>query len=1026
VAVLSPSPAAADDVFTPCASNGTVCATLTVPLDYTGATPGQLALHVEQLPAPEPARGVLLLLAGGPGQPSAGTFALGSRGSEWQALFPGYTLVTYDDRGTGESGALDCSTATAGEDDFAALVGACLGPNRVFYTTRDHAEDIESIRLAVGADKLALFGGSYGTKQAVAYALAHPDHVERLVLDSDVLPEGDPLGLLSLRAIPAAIASICSGGSCRSISKSPARDFATLANRLQAHPLRVGGNFRLDGVTLLDLAYASDLDPSVASELPAATAAALAGWAEPLGRLLVLDSLWQRRLGPIDQELLIATDCGDGPFPWQSTDPPETRQAALDAAVVALPPGSLGPFGSWATNVGLAALCRSWPAPSGTPLAPGPLPDVPVLVLSGDRDIRTPTAGAAAMAARFPQGHLLVVPGLGHSVLRRSQCAADALRVWLDGAVPPAACPRVPLAVPPVGPFRRTLAATPAPRAAGLPGRTLAAALVTLREAEATWLFAGPGLKFLPAVVTGGLAARGAATFALQDYCDTPGVKLSGTVVVELAGELPATPLRIRSASSDDRRHGRCARHAPDPGQPRDRPPRRARRRNAVLTGSVLAAGDGEAEAETDQGETAGAAEELEPARRACEPEPRRPRGEGPAAVGDECDCDAHGPEHGELKLDVPGPPVDELRQYRREDDQRLRVRRADDEALAEDAPPRLGHRGGVQQSGERPAVPQHPQAEHDEVRGAGELQQREQEDRPREERPQTERDERDLDGEAARVPDHRGECGPAPEGHAPADDEQHARARHCDQHEHRQQEREHVDVRHGPNVPALSRERDLAETARLIGVEPARLRRRPCEQLAGDDGEHGCEERLPWPRNGEDVVGAGNAVGRVAARDERGARLADACRGLDDRRQRQVVGRDGPNGEQPVEGGDRAVREVGRGQRLRSDLAGLEELQRDLARRAELDAAADHEHPSGKREGARDGHDPLLEIRDRLCDLRGGRAQAVRHRAALTRGVTCQQGEGGDLVQVRLRGRDGPLHARSEGQYRLRLAREL
>src|SRR5207244_4111006 len=115
----------------------------------------------------------------------------------------------------------------------------CLGPNRVFYTTHDHAEDIESVRLAVGADKLALFGGSYGTKQAVAYALAHPDRVERLVLDSEVLPEGDPLATLSLRTIPVAIASICSGGACRSISRSPARDFATLANRLEEHPLAV-------------------------------------------------------------------------------------------------------------------------------------------------------------------------------------------------------------------------------------------------------------------------------------------------------------------------------------------------------------------------------------------------------------------------------------------------------------------------------------------------------------------------------------------------------------------------------------------------------------------------------------------------------------------------------------------------------------------------------------------------------------------------------------------------------------------
>ena len=75
-------------------------------------------------------------------------------------------------------------------------------PGRAFYTTREHAEDIESVRLALGVDKIAIWGVSYGTKHAEAYALAHPSHVERLLLDSVVLPDNNLVDPLSLRSIP--------------------------------------------------------------------------------------------------------------------------------------------------------------------------------------------------------------------------------------------------------------------------------------------------------------------------------------------------------------------------------------------------------------------------------------------------------------------------------------------------------------------------------------------------------------------------------------------------------------------------------------------------------------------------------------------------------------------------------------------------------------------------------------------------------------------------------------------------------
>ena len=45
------------------------------------------------------------------------------------------------------------------------------------------------MRQALGVEKLTLFGISYGTKLALAYARAHPDHVERIALDSVLEPD---------------------------------------------------------------------------------------------------------------------------------------------------------------------------------------------------------------------------------------------------------------------------------------------------------------------------------------------------------------------------------------------------------------------------------------------------------------------------------------------------------------------------------------------------------------------------------------------------------------------------------------------------------------------------------------------------------------------------------------------------------------------------------------------------------------------------------------------------------------------
>ena len=522
---------------------GLVCSTVVVPLDRSGVLPGTISLHVEVLPADGPSRGTLFLIAGGPGQGSAHVYALGNAAaaSLYHYLFPGYTLVAYDDRGTGASGLLNCPplqkalTADQQQSSAAACAGT-IGTPRDFYSTAQHAEDLDAVRQSLGVDKIALYGVSYGTKLSLAYALAHPDHVERMLLDSVLPPElPDPFSADVLRALPTTLTAFCSDGGCGGITSSYAGDVVFLANKYAAKPL-VGTvrdpsgktlTQKVDGIELLTTLLDADLNPGLAAELPATMHAARLGNTRPLLRLARFHDLTSTSTAEdLSLALYAATVCRDGPFPWAPDAPIASRPAIYQTAVRALPPGALGPFGPWAVRFGNADFCLKWPSPAGgATLGAGPLPDVPVLAISGGFDMRTPTGSAVSVVARFPHGHLLVVPGVGHSVTTAdpSGCAANAVRAWFQGGtVPPASCPRGKPIVPNVPAFPAANA-----KAHLGPLATYAVASKTLREAEAAWVM---GSNSPLAGVYAGKLVPGRRSFTLVRYAIAPGVELSGTI----------------------------------------------------------------------------------------------------------------------------------------------------------------------------------------------------------------------------------------------------------------------------------------------------------------------------------------------------------------------------------------------------------------------------------------------------------------------------------------------------------------
>ncbi|MGN6797393.1 MAG: alpha/beta fold hydrolase [Gaiellaceae bacterium] len=402
---------------------GYTCSTLDVPLDRTGRQKGTLHLRVGAADNVNAPRGVLLVLSGGPGQPGLpilDRFVDKALSAEKQT----YRIVVFDQRGTG-AGALDCEAMQQqmGSSDLypptAAAVRACaakVGNRRQFYGTDDVVADIDALRRALGVDKISLDGISYGTYVGERYALAHPDHVSKLVLDSVVPHVGlSDLGVVEFRGTARVLRSVC-GRRC-------VDDLAAVVKRYH------------DGVDILDaLTTDSIVDPTyrLYFDVPQALRAARNGSPGLLESFIAdMHSGGAAPAAALDQGLHASALCADWRYPWgTSAAPLAGREAALAKAVAKLPVGALFPFDRrTATGNGFIRQCLPWPPTAPTPLDRGKI-TVPTLLVNGDHDLSTPLEWAKQELTRTTHGKLVIVPGAGHSTQSRS--VSDVSRKSVD------------------------------------------------------------------------------------------------------------------------------------------------------------------------------------------------------------------------------------------------------------------------------------------------------------------------------------------------------------------------------------------------------------------------------------------------------------------------------------------------------------------------------------------------------------------------------------------------------------------
>ncbi len=420
----------------PC-PDGARCGSVTVPLDRANPSAGTIDIGYALLPRTDtarPAAGTIVPNPGGPGQSTIANVALYS-----QALAPlrrDRDLLLIDPRGNGQSGAVSCPSL-AGHDPLSlhlqsiwTICGADLGAHAGLYGSAAVADDIDAVRAALGLDKLDLWGDSYGTFLMPVYAARHPEHVRSIVLDGAMPIAFDRWGRDQLRAVRRVIGLVCRRTD-RCSGPRLLTGLERLARRLRRHPVRFTAQTPVGPVRLTlgerELANVTfgGGDPRVYGLLPAAVDAALDHDLAPLKRLVTASRVDEASILFFDPALgslgaAAAVSCHDYPRPYDLAAAPAARRAQYDRALSALDPAQFRPFSAEAwldTRIDAGPKCLDWPADptAGSPLEGRSIPDVPVLVQSGDLDTNTPIEQGRVAAAQFAHPIYGIVANAGHT-----------------------------------------------------------------------------------------------------------------------------------------------------------------------------------------------------------------------------------------------------------------------------------------------------------------------------------------------------------------------------------------------------------------------------------------------------------------------------------------------------------------------------------------------------------------------------------------------------------------------------------
>ncbi|MGH8222423.1 MAG: alpha/beta hydrolase, partial [Woeseiaceae bacterium] len=395
------------------------------PLDPTEPESPTLALKVAIVPALslEPALDPFVPIAGGPGQSAVAFYA--AYADAFEAVRKRRNILLLDQRGTGESASLDCDIDDEVIDGRFSIEQTleetvnCLGRlehDPRLFSTSVAVQDLEALRIVLGAPQLNLYGVSYGTRVAQHYLRRFPDTTRSVILDGVVppqLPLGPDIALEAQRALESIFARCAESQPCRERFPSLANEFAALRERLSQTPVVLQLSHPLTAKTeelafgAQELAGAIRLlsyHPSTVALIPLLIHEAARGNVGPLASQFLM--LSERMADALSIGMHNTVVCAeDVPY----IDPDRVDRGQLDATYI----------GSVQLDA-LEAICSVWPrGPVDDGFRAPVSSDRPVLLLSGEADPVTPPRYADLAAVRLRNARHLTGPRQGHGQAAR-------------------------------------------------------------------------------------------------------------------------------------------------------------------------------------------------------------------------------------------------------------------------------------------------------------------------------------------------------------------------------------------------------------------------------------------------------------------------------------------------------------------------------------------------------------------------------------------------------------------------------
>jgi pimeloyl-ACP methyl ester carboxylesterase len=412
-----------------------LCATYAVWENHETRQGRKIGLNIVILPAlgPDKQPDPIFEFGGGPGDAI-------TKSASWYAQSPlrqKRDFVLIDQRGTGRSNPLQCAfygepvdfRRAAGELFPVPVVEACREElakvaDLSQYTTDASADDLNEVRQWLGYGKINLEGGSYGTRMAQAYWRKYPETVRTVVL-SGVLPQSSyiPIGhaYAGQRALGLLLAECASQPDCRAAFPDTQAELKAIKERIdkgtkvtvtntrtgEKQEVRPTWGLVAEGIRFLMYGPA-------AASLPLQIHKAAQGDLAPLIQMSI-----ERRLDiteGLDWGMDFSVTCAE--------DLPFITEEMIR---------------KWTPGTYLAdyrirqqkAVCEVWPRGQVPASFHEPVrSDVPVLLISGERDPVTPPEFAEE-AARFMTNHLhVVVPRGSHGAA--GECTDNLIRDLID------------------------------------------------------------------------------------------------------------------------------------------------------------------------------------------------------------------------------------------------------------------------------------------------------------------------------------------------------------------------------------------------------------------------------------------------------------------------------------------------------------------------------------------------------------------------------------------------------------------